>query len=86
MTKSTERAAEARSLLGSQSFASITEEIRQEATQVFLSPHSTVEQRESAHDRVRAVQIILDAIQSRLDAETIEQKKERHRGNDRPSS
>jgi outer membrane protein TolC len=82
MSKAEQRAAEARTLQGNSTFNAILDEIREEAKQVFLNPHSTIETIGAAHDRVRAVQIILDAIQARLDAEAIEQKKGQHRGSD----
>lgn len=74
-------AAEARVLLGNPTFQAVLEEIRQPAVQVFLNASSKPEAIAAAHDRVRAVQIILDALQTRLDAETIEQKGQ-HRAND----
>lgn len=82
MSKITERAAEARALSANAALQNVIADIREDAVQVFLNTSSTVEQREAAHDRVRAVQTILDAIQARVDAEKIEQKRDQHRGND----
>lgn len=82
MSIATQRAAEARTLLGNRTLLSVLDEIREDATKVFLNSASPIESIAAAHDRVRAVQTILDAIQTRLDAETIEQKKGRHRVND----
>lgn len=82
MTDISQRAAEARTLLGNSTFQSVLAEIREDATRVFLNSASPIESIAAAHDRVRAVQTILDAIQARLDAETYEQRKGRHRVND----
>lgn len=82
MSIATQRAAEARTLLGNHVFQAVLGEIRADASAIFLNAASSPEAVAAAHDRVRAAQTILDAIQTRLDAETIEQKKGRHRAND----
>lgn len=82
MSKIVERAAQARSLRVDEAFKAICDEIRADAASVFLEAHSSPEAIAAAHDRVRAVQVFLDAIQARLDAEAIDQKRNQHRVND----
>lgn len=77
-----QKAAEARTLLASQAFQAIVEDIRGDAVKVFLRSEANADEISAAHDRVRAVQFILDAIQARLNAEAIQEKRNQHRGND----
>jgi hypothetical protein len=52
------------------------------AVGVFLDASCDITRITSAHDNVRAVQTIFDALQARLDAEAIEDKKDRDRASD----
>ena len=77
-----QKALEARELLNSPAFNSLMEEIRSDAVGVFLDASCDITRIASAHDSVRAVQTILDALQARLDAEAIKDKKDRDRASD----
>jgi hypothetical protein len=77
-----QKALEARELLNNLAFQGLMEEIRSDAVGVFLDASCDITRIASAHDRVRAVQTILDALQARLDAEVIEDKKDRDRASD----
>lgn len=78
-----QKAFEARSLLNDPAFQNIMEEIRSDAVGVFLDATCDIDRIAGAHERVRSVQIILDALQARIDAESIEDKKEgQHRASD----
>ena len=82
MSQISQRALEARGLLTTPAFQEIIGEIREEATRVFLDVNCDITAREAAHEKVRAVQTILDVIQSRIVAESIEKKRNQHRAND----
>jgi hypothetical protein len=57
-------------------------EIRDDAVGVFLDATCDITRIAAAHASVRAVQVILDALQARLDAEAVEAKQDRDRAND----
>ena len=57
-------------------------EIRDDAVGVFLDATCDISRLTAAHESVRAVQVILDALQARLDAEAVEAKQDRDRAND----
>jgi hypothetical protein len=82
MAVTKQKALEARELLNSSAFQGLMEDIRSDAVGVFLDASCDIDRITSAHDHVRAVQTIFDALQSRLDAEAIEDKKDRDRVND----
>lgn len=82
MTTVRQRAVEARELLNNLAFQSLMDEIRSDAVGVFLDASCDITRITSAHDNVRAVQTIFDALQARLDAEAIEDKKDRDRASD----
>jgi hypothetical protein len=76
-----QRANEARDLMGNHAFQSVIAEIRAEAAELFLNASSDMVSISGAHERVRATQTILDALQVRLNAEMAEDKqKAKHRG------
>lgn len=77
-----QKALEARELLNNPAFNSLMEEIRSDAVGVFLDASCDITRIASAHDSVRAVQTIFDALQARLDAEAIKDKKDRDRASD----
>ena len=77
-----QRAGEARRLLSDEVFQSVIREIREDATAFFLNSNCGIDELADAHMRVRATQIILDALQARLDAEAVQDKKDQHRGSD----
>lgn len=84
MSEIKRRAMEARSLRDNPAFKAVIQEIRDSAGQVFFDPHADVEDLTKAHAKVRAVETFLDALQARIDAEAIEDKKKGlHRGSDR---
>lgn len=76
-----ERADEARRLLADEGLLSVLNDIRQSAAEVFLHPAATPEDIAAAHEKVRAVEFIRNALQSRITDETFEQRKrDQHRG------
>jgi len=76
-----QRAAEARRLLADDGLLSVFDDIRQDAAGVFLSPSATPESITAAHEMVRAVEFIRNALAARITEETIEKRKgNQHRG------
>ena len=82
MTLIKQRASEARTLLADHVFKAVIGEIRDDAVGVFLDATCDITRVAAAHASVRAVQVILDALQARLDAEAVEAKQDRDRAND----
>jgi transposase-like protein len=77
-----QRATQARPLEGYEPFKEICAEIRDEAVQLFLNPASDITSIARAHEAVRAVETFMAAIQTRIDAEKVADKKAQHRGSD----
>ena len=77
-----QRAGEARRLMADEVFQAVIQEIRDDATAFFLNADCDITELANAHMRVRATQIILDALHARLDDEALQDKKDQHRGND----
>ena len=77
-----QRASEAKILLADHVFKAVIGEIRDDAVGVFLDATCDITRIAAAHASVRAVQVILDALQARLDAEAVEAKQDRDRAND----
>lgn len=77
-----QRATQARQLEGYEPFREICAEIREEAVQLFLNPASGIDSIARAHEAVRAVETFMAAIQTRIDAEKVADKKAQHRGSD----
>ena len=77
-----QRASEAKTLLADHVFKAVIGEIRDEAVGVFLDATCDITRVAAAHASVRAVQVILDALQARLDAGAVEAKQDRDRAND----
>jgi hypothetical protein len=77
-----QRATQARQLEGYEPFKEICAEIRDEAVQLFLNPASDITSIARAHEAVRAVETFMAAIQTRIDAEKVADKKAQHRGSD----
>ena len=82
MTLIKQRASEAKALLADHVFKAVIGEIRDDAVGVFLDATCDITRVAAAHASVRAVQVILDALQARLDAEAVEAKQDRDRAND----
>lgn len=82
MSEIKRKASEARTLMADHVFQSVIGEIRDDAVGVFLNSACDINKLAAAHERVRAVQTILDALQARIDAEAFEAKKDRDRAND----
>lgn len=82
MSEIKRKASEARVLLADHVFQSVIGEIRNEAVGLFLDASCDINRLTAAHEHVRAVQIILDALQSRIDAEAVQLKQDRDRAND----
>jgi hypothetical protein len=77
-----QRSTQARQLEGYEPFKEICAEIREEAVQLFLNPASDITSIARAHEAVRAVETFMAAIQTRIDAEKVADKKAQHRGSD----
>ncbi len=75
MSKIKQRAAEARALLANEALLAVLSEIRDDAASVFLNPFSTAEEIARAHEGVRAVATVFAALQQRIDAQAVEDKK-----------
>jgi len=75
MSQIKQRAAEARALLANEALLSVLSEIKDDATAVFLNPFSGIEEIARAHEGVRAVETVLAALNARIDAQTVEDKK-----------
>jgi hypothetical protein len=82
MTDITRRATEARTLLSDPSLLDVLDEIRANAIAAFLASGGDPERMTAAHRDVQSVETILDALQSRITAQEIEDKKDQHRVND----
>ena len=82
MTLIKQRASEAKTLLADHVFKAVIGEIRDDAVGVFLDATCDITRITAAHASVRAVQVILDALQARLDAGAVEAKQDRDRAND----
>jgi hypothetical protein len=80
MSDTKRKAMVARDLLENGSFREIADEIRAEAGAVFFNPASSPDQLAAAHARIRSIETFTAAIQARLDADTVEEKKAQHRG------
>jgi transposase-like protein len=77
-----QRAIQARQLEGYEPFREICAEIREEAVQLFLNPASDINAIARAHEAVRAIETFIAAIQTRIDAEKVADKKAQDRGSD----
>ena len=77
-----QRATQARQLESYEPFKEICAEIREEAVQLFLNPASDITSIARAHEAIRAVETFMAAIQTRIDAEKVADKKAQHRGSD----
>jgi len=77
-----QRAIQARQLEGYEPFKEICNEIRNEAVQLFLNPASDITSIARAHEAIRAVETFIAAIQTRIDAEKVADKKAQDRGSD----
>lgn len=75
-----ERAEEARRLLADEGLLSVLSDIQRDAAEVFLRPQSSLEEIATAHEMVRAVDVLRTALQARITDETIERKRDQHRG------
>ncbi len=76
-----QRASEARRLLADDGLLSVFNDIRSDAASVFLRPSATPDEISAAHEKVRAVEFIQNALQARITEETFEQRKgNQHRG------
>lgn len=76
-----EKAAGAKRIKDDEAFKDIIEAIKEAKTSVFLDPHSTKEQRESAHVIICAIGEIEGEIESRLTDGAFAEK-DQHRVND----
>jgi hypothetical protein len=77
-----QKAIQARQLLEYEPFTAIVDEIRQDAVSLFLNGTSDITEIARAHEAIRAIDKFMAAIQSRLDAEKVAQKKGQDRGSD----
>jgi hypothetical protein len=77
-----QRATQARQLADYEPFKAIADEIRDDAVQLFLNPASDINAIARAHEAIRAVETFIAAIQTRIDAEKVADKKAQDRGSD----
>ena len=76
------RALQAKRLREDEAFVSFVAEIRDDQASIFLNPASSTEDRETAHQIIRAIHQIEQRLKSAETDLRIEQKKVQHRGND----
>ena len=77
-----QRAIQARQLEGYEPFKAICDEIRDDAVQLFLNPASDINAIARAHEAIRALETFMAAIQARIDAKKVADKKAQDRGSD----
>lgn len=77
-----QRAIQARQLAEYEPFKEIAAEIREDAVQLFLNPASDITAIARAHEVIRAIETFMAAIQTRIDAEKVADKKAQDRGSD----
>jgi len=77
-----QRAIQGRPLEGFEPFKAICDEIRDDAVQLFLNPASDINAIARAHEAIRALETFMAAIQARIDAEKVADKKAQDRGSD----
>ena len=77
-----QKAIQARQLAEYEPFQAIVEDIRQNALDLFLNGTSAITEIARAHEAIRAIDMFMAAIQSRLDAEKVAQRKGQDRGSD----
>ena len=83
MSEIKRKAQESRDLAAYGPFIAIVDEIKAEAVQLFLNAGSDINAIERAHSRIRAVDVIMSAIQLRINADMVaEKKKAQDRGSD----
>lgn len=70
---------EARELQDNPAFRSVMDQIVTDATKLFLDSNCDTTGLSKAHEGVRAVQLVMDTLQSRLNAEAMAKKKDQHR-------
>ena len=71
------RAAEARRLLADPVFKDVTQGILDNASKLFLNATSSISVITDAHERVRMVQLFIDELNSRVNAEAVIDKRNR---------
>lgn len=77
-----QRAFQARQLQDYEPFKAIAQEILDDAISLFLNGASVITEIARAHEAVRAVETFRAVIQTRIDAETVADRKVQHRGSD----
>lgn len=83
MANRKQRAIDAQRLLESQTFRDVMETIRHDAIEIFSGPQAAPEEIMGAHEKVRAVQFVINELESRITDQAIAEKREgQHRGND----
>ncbi len=82
MSDVNQRAIQARQLADYEPFQAIVGDIRQGALDLFLNGTSDITEIARAHEAIRAIELFMAAIQSRLDAEKVAKKKGQDRGSD----
>jgi len=75
-------ATQARQLAAFEPFQSIVDEIRQGALDLFLNGGSAITEITRAHEAIRAIDMFMATIQTRIDAEMVAAKKGQDRGSD----
>lgn len=76
------RALQAKRLRGDEAFVSFVAEVRDDQAAIFLNPGSSSEDREKAHQMIRAIHQIEQKLKAAEANLLIEQKKGQHRGSD----
>lgn len=83
MSNEFERAEAAKELQENPTFIEVIGEIRQGAVDTFTNPNSTPEMITAAHDKIKAIETVLNALQARITEQAFKAKREKQdRGND----
>lgn len=77
-----QRASQASRLRDDEAFVSFVQEVKDAQAAVFLNPASSAEDREAAHQMIRAIHAIEERLAKAENDWKIQQRKGQHRGND----
>lgn len=83
MSNEYQRAIDAAELRENPTFVDVIGEIRQGAVDTFTNPNARPEMITAAHDKIKAIETVLNALQARITDQAFKAKREKQdRGND----
>lgn len=77
MSSTYEKAEAASELQKNPTFVGVIGEIRQGAINTFVDPNATPEMITAAHDKIKAIETVLNALQARITEQAFKAKKEK---------